>query len=186
MNRKIDLSGQRFGLLVVTSYSHTKDGKHKAYYWNCACDCGNTTVVDGGSLRQSRTRSCGCLLGKWNKLSEGESAFHSVVSAYKAGAKRRGLSFELTEDEFREISSQDCFYCGHMPSNIKRPSLRSNSGHYKYNGIDRLDNRFGYIDGNVVPCCENCNKAKRTMPYDEFVDWISSAYFHMKMKGRIK
>ena len=41
-----DLTGQRFGRLTVIKYHHSKSNA----YWLCQCDCGNTTVVNGGSL----------------------------------------------------------------------------------------------------------------------------------------
>lgn len=53
----IDLTGQRFGRLVVVRRVGTKDGHP---LWLCQCDCGRRTVTDTGSLRQGRTRSCGC------------------------------------------------------------------------------------------------------------------------------
>lgn len=55
----LDLTGQRFGRLVVVSRgSNSSDGKAR---WNCRCDCGNmATNVLSSSLRQGRTRSCGC------------------------------------------------------------------------------------------------------------------------------
>lgn len=65
MPEKIDLTGQRFGrLLVIREYGRTKDGK---VLWLCRClgkngdDCGNEVVVDGRNLRRGDTRSCGCL-----------------------------------------------------------------------------------------------------------------------------
>ena len=53
-----DLTDQKFGKLTVRGIHHKKG---KIYYWECMCDCGNTTIVDGGSLRRGHTKSCGCL-----------------------------------------------------------------------------------------------------------------------------
>jgi len=51
-----DLTGQRFGrLLVVQRASSTKSK------WKCRCDCGNIVVVGRGNLKGGRARSCGCL-----------------------------------------------------------------------------------------------------------------------------
>jgi len=53
-----DLSGQRFGRLLVTSYAGRKN---TSTFWNCLCDCGNSCQIDGCSLKRGFTRSCGCL-----------------------------------------------------------------------------------------------------------------------------
>lgn len=55
--RLIDLTGQRFGRLVVTSRA---ENRGKQTFWNCACDCGKTVVVQGSALRGNLTLSCGC------------------------------------------------------------------------------------------------------------------------------
>ena len=57
MNR-IDLTGQRFGRLVV---QREADRKHGEVAWLCRCDCGNEVIVTGYKLRHGHTRSCGCL-----------------------------------------------------------------------------------------------------------------------------
>lgn len=61
MGRKIDLTGQRFGRLMVISEGHSRPNSSR--YWNCACDCGNVSLVYMGSLHRHNnpTRSCGCL-----------------------------------------------------------------------------------------------------------------------------
>ena len=58
MSKYIDLTGQRFGRLTVLRYYKTEK---KKVYWLCRCDCGNELAVYGGTLRNGRTKSCGCL-----------------------------------------------------------------------------------------------------------------------------
>ena len=54
----LDMSGRRYGRLVVESHSHYMNGSHM---WKCLCDCGNVKVCRGSSLRYGYIRSCGCL-----------------------------------------------------------------------------------------------------------------------------
>ena len=56
MTQILDLTGQRFGRLVVIQYSHSKNGA----FWKCMCDCGNESVVKGAHLRYGSHKSCGC------------------------------------------------------------------------------------------------------------------------------
>ena len=59
-SRLIDLTGQRFGRLVVISrYNQDDNSGHPM--WVCQCDCGNIHIVSGAALRKGVTQSCGCL-----------------------------------------------------------------------------------------------------------------------------
>ena len=64
-NRSLDTSsliGKKFGKLIVLERDMTKPHGHgKDPYWICQCECGNKVSVRGGSLRQGKTKSCGCL-----------------------------------------------------------------------------------------------------------------------------
>jgi 5-methylcytosine-specific restriction endonuclease McrA len=82
---------------------------------------------------------------------------HVIWNHYVKGAKKRGISFELPKTQFEALIIQPCFYCTHFREG-------------EVNGIDRLDNHKGYVDENVVPCCESCNLAKGTQHPQEFVD----------------
>lgn len=73
---------------------------------------------------------------------------------YKAGAKDRGIPFELTFEEFMSFWQKPCWYCS---SNIKTI------------GLDRVDNTLSYKLKNVVPCCERCNKGKLELSQEEFI-----------------
>lgn len=53
--KRIDLTGKRFGMLTVTSYSHSGNNA----FWNCKCDCGNKTIVTALNLKTGNTTSCG-------------------------------------------------------------------------------------------------------------------------------
>lgn len=55
----IDLTGQRFGRLVVLE--RTKKTSKRGTVWKCQCDCGNVVDVNRGELVHGDTRSCGCL-----------------------------------------------------------------------------------------------------------------------------
>ena len=58
MPRLIDLTGQRFGrLVVVERVENSADGRAR---WLCRCDCGQSKTVLGEHLKKGRTKSCGC------------------------------------------------------------------------------------------------------------------------------
>lgn len=64
MSKLIDLTGRRFGRLLVLQREGvyiSEEGIHTTPTWRCRCDCGREIVVVGASLRIGRTRSCGCL-----------------------------------------------------------------------------------------------------------------------------
>lgn len=58
MAKMVDISGQRFGRLTVL---HVEGKYRSAISWKCLCDCGKQTTVNGVSLRNGNTKSCGCL-----------------------------------------------------------------------------------------------------------------------------
>lgn len=102
-------------------------------------------------------------------------------------ARSRGLAFDVTIEQFARIIHQACHYCGSLDKNSSQVILSHSDGtsfktSYRYNGIDRMDNALGYIVENCVPCCFVCNRAKREMPYDDFLEWISSLVANWGMR----
>lgn len=55
----IDMTGERYGRLIVLERDYSKP-KGKAY-WYCKCDCGNITSVSRNNLKNGSIKSCGCL-----------------------------------------------------------------------------------------------------------------------------
>lgn len=60
-----DLTGRRFGQVVVVGYDRFDGVKHR---WNVACDCGGTSSVRGGNLVSGLTKSCGCRKSKASRM----------------------------------------------------------------------------------------------------------------------
>ena len=55
--RLIDLTGKRFGKLIVIK---KEKPKNKHTMWLCKCDCGKEKIVCGSELKRGTTKSCGC------------------------------------------------------------------------------------------------------------------------------
>jgi len=179
MSRKIkDMNGKRFGKLLVTSFVEVRGGYA---YWNCKCDCGNKKTINEHSLRRGLTKSCGCLMGKGRTLPYGEASLRDLFRSYESHGKQISLPFELSKEEFKVLTRQNCFYCGIEPFQIWHP--QGTNGEYLYNGIDRIDNNIGYIIENSVTSCHKCNQAKRAMKEEEFYEWVSRLYKNLKTKG---
>jgi hypothetical protein len=193
-----DLTNRRSGKLVsLRPVARNEQGN---VLWECRCDCGRYLDVVGAQLlRPNRpTRSCGCYkdevmsqrygLPTGKGLASGEAARNQVLIGYKRHAKRRDNPWTLTAEQAFALFEGVCHYCGIPPFRERTNTLdtgrKGMSGSYKYNGIDRVDNRLGYTAENTVSCCSHCNMAKRQLPYHEFIAWIHRAAKHLRKRGR--
>src|SRR3954468_23257005 len=59
----IDITGQRFGRLVVLGIGErrTRPNGERRIYWLCRCDCGTELMAYSSNLSQRPDPSCGCL-----------------------------------------------------------------------------------------------------------------------------
>ena len=190
-----DIAGGRFGRLVAIQRSPIK--RNGATTWECSCDCGNLATVQIDCLTGGTIRSCGCLgietrqaNGKrQRKRSVGDAAMHQAYGVYKHGAKRRGHIFDITEEEYYKMSSLPCSYCGCEPRELSRRGCGKEfsgwvgSGVFA-NGLDRVDNKVGYVLSNLVPCCGDCNKSKFKLTVDEFKSLIARQHAFMFNKSK--
>jgi hypothetical protein len=80
-----------------------------------------------------------------------------IWNHYVKNAKKRNINFTLSKNIFNSLIIQKCFYCNYIKDS-------------EVNGIDRIDNNKGYIEDNVVSCCQNCNTMKGSQHPLEFID----------------
>jgi hypothetical protein len=91
-----------------------------------------------------------------------------VYRQYQYKAEQRNLTFRLTLDEFTKIIQRPCHYCDEQ---------------IEVRGVDRVDNRVGYLLSNSVPCCPECNFMKRNMNKHRFVNRaVKIARYQEKLK----
>lgn len=99
-----------------------------------------------------------------NRRREYKSGWTTHYCSYRASSVKRGYPFELTKERFRFLCSRPCRYCGISPKSLRIGVIA--------NGIDRVDSKFGYIEGNCVPCCKDCNLAKHDKSVPDFIIWL--------------
>lgn len=182
---KYNIIGKRFGRLTVIDLdkSYRSGTKQKiSYLVKCRCDCGKVVIRRKSNLYNGCTTSCGCYRNEITSLPNGLAAINRIFYSYKANAEKRNLIFMLSLEEFLDITSKDCIYCGRKPSNIVKNKF--GHGNFIYNGIDRIDSKKGYIKDNCSPCCKICNVAKNTMTENEFIKWITLVYDNFAYKHR--
>jgi hypothetical protein len=159
--------GQRFGRWTVLQFDAS--GPAGRRHWLCRCECGNEKSVKPATLKDGKSKSCGCERGEYRRgrpsatrLEAGEASLRDIYRMYANRAARRGMAFDLTKDQFRSIVTQPCEYCGQPPVREHKPKAWVFGG-FICNGVDRWDNAQGYTHENCRPCCPDCNLAKGAM-----------------------
>jgi hypothetical protein len=156
-------------------------GNNSRAIWKCKCLlCGNTINTQSKYLQRGSIRSCGCdlnakdMYGRKNRKSFGESSMNRIIESYKGNARFKNIAFDITKNRMIELLTGSCYFCGSPPSTTT--TYKRMYGQFTYNGIDRLIPDKGYIEGNVVSCCQTCNYLKNSYTEDEFIDIIRKIY----------
>jgi hypothetical protein len=167
--RRIEESGNVYGKLTVVSYEETRGSEA---YWRCICECGNARIACGTELRRNTITHCGCNSPTRKRVYNNiDRKIVKKYYSYKGRAKKKGIAFDFTRDEFYELVQAKCHYC-------------EDSAPGAHIGLDRIDSNLGYTRENVVPCCTTCNVAKMALGYKEFLRMVEKIYFNLIYLGQ--
>ena len=86
-------------------------------------------------------------------------AYSEKYKHYKARAKKKKIDFKLSFQQFYLAVTSGCYIC-------------DLDGRTTEIGIDRIDNKKGYIYGNIGGCCWECNRMKSDMSVPEFLKYL--------------
>lgn len=169
MVKRKEHGGRRCGKLTFIRYLNTDT--HGNAVWELQCECGKLTSARAASVVAGHTISCGCA-GQFNSR-----IYDPAVSSART-VWQNTYHCSMSFDTFYTLSQEACFYCGREPYRAfnaigkRTGAYQKEFGTFLYNGIDRKDSSKSYIEGNMVPCCWDCNRMKGDMAQDKFIEHI--------------
>jgi len=108
-----------------------------------------------------------------------------VLKRIRSDAARNNREFALDLQWIIDHIHKPCHYCGRVDTNSITVKSKVPGKvlikDFRYNGVDRVQNEHGYILDNCVPCCFVCNRAKQSMTYEEFMEWIRNLVAYRTM-----
>ena len=173
----VDLTNRVFGDLRVLRRATTEEKlqnkkQSRSAFWLCLCVCGDTKLIPTGSLNSGNTSSCGCRQVEKRahaNTKHGMSAIkknggrrkpeYDMYVGAKRRAKKTGMDFNLDLDD---IQIPD--FCPVLGLPLFRGEKRIHAGSPS---LDRIDNRKGYIKGNIAVISRRANCLKSDSSLEE-------------------
>ena len=158
----LDLTGQRFGLLIAVERAPNQNGRTM---WCCECDCGGEKVLRADALLGGRTKSCGCISGpltkeEWisrAKQKHGNKYDYSKVD-YQGAHKHVEIICPIhnvfSQVASRHVSGSGCPKCGDERAAAKKRKSTADwvKGFQKVHG-----DRYSYPDFQIKNGKEKIN-----------------------------
>ena len=148
MGIAIDLTGQRFGRLMVTGRDTNKT-EGGSVWWKCRCDCGRVKTTIGQSLRKGATRSCGCLHAEHLLTKPRLSHGRTNTAEYRAWTDMKTRCFNQKNRCWNLYGGRGITVCAEwlndFPAFFAHVGCKPTPEHT----LDRIDGQRNYEPGNV-------------------------------------
>ncbi len=155
--KKIDLTGQRFGrLVVIEEAGRASDDRIR---WLCQCDCGKkTSTPSTKTLRNGTCKSCGCIeKEKPNKQTHGMS--DTKLFYVWNGIKQR--CYYKKHKSYSDYGGRGITMCDEWRENFQTfYDWAMANGYQEGLTIDRVDNDGNYEPGNCQWITRQANTSK--------------------------
>lgn len=156
--------------------SKKEHSRHMRYFVQCK-KCGHIFSRKATVIRQN-LNNVQCEECKHNRNGKPLDVLHyKAYCYYRNGAISRNLDWQLSEEDFKNLTLQNCHYCGCEPCRMQKVwSDRRKEERLPLNGIDRVDPTKGYTKDNCVTCCKMCNQMKLDYDLNTFLNKIKDIY----------
>jgi hypothetical protein len=143
MGKFIDITGVRFGRLVVTGiYCGGKTSK-----WNCRCDCGKTTIVSSQNLRRGRIKSCGCYNSELT-IARNTKHGQSNTRVYKIWKGMKKRCYNQNSEKYPAYGGRGITICPEWHDFVTFRNWALSNGYGDNLSIDRIDVNINYEPSN--------------------------------------
>ena len=149
MPKAQDLSGRRYGRLIVLGRAYDKPSTHGTR-WECLCDCGKKTIVTRDHLISGGTRSCGCLHDEVSIQKCYDRAKHNMAGTriYHLWA---GMRARCENEKFKfyfRYGGRGIKVCDEWKDFVNFYEWAKSNGYRDDLSIDRIDNNGNYEPSN--------------------------------------
>lgn len=139
---KNDLTGNRYGMIYVTGFSHLSDSGN--YMYNVRCDCGVEKISSYANLTARPPSSCGCA---YNAAEHTSTHGMSKTRTYKSWMKMRERCNNENCRDYQFYGAKGIKVCEEWNSSFE--SFFDSMGEVPDGmSIDRIDNEKGYSPDN--------------------------------------
>ena len=152
MGKFIDLTGQKFGRLIVLERSNICKKGHTTFCL-CQCNCGNKRIISYTSLKRGNTKSCGCynkemssqrIIKLFTKHNMSETRIYHIWEGMKARC------YNKNDNSYKNYGGRGIKICKEWKHDFLNFYNWAMANGYKENlTIDRIN-----VNGNYEP--ENC------------------------------
>lgn len=145
---RIDLLGQRFGYWTVISEVGIKGN---AMFWECLCDCGKISELNGCNLRRGSTKSCGChkaeLMGK-KSTTHGDTVGGVAKKEFKAWSAIVNRCTKPRDSAYHHYGGRGITVCDEWRGCYSKFLADMGRAPTPKHSVERIDNDKGYYKEN--------------------------------------
>lgn len=181
-NRIKDITGEKFGKLIVLRKHGYTNGKRKSILWLCKCDCGNEVLRTSSHLKQNYVSTC----GKCNLINDSDYigkkfGYWTIIDSATGKDRKKAYLCEckcgkrkiVYLDTLKQGTSKSCG-CFHREEMKQRQTTHGKTGQriiriyydMKSRCYDEKNKRFSDYGGRGIKICDEWkNNPAR------FVEW---------------